>query len=356
MMLDLTNLTIARVTVFHIPEDLPTKAPGIPTGGLSLVQLAPTAKDMLKMRMVKALGAQSHGIEVSISDTTPSSFFQRGAAALGASDAAFLASASVLATMLAKAQNNVNLKASKLVVIDGTVTSHSRPFLAVVKAELQDALSERAAAAAQAIDHLRDIFMTESQRLYKIGFLQRTVTTPTHLQGVYDSTEHSVHLFDHLMTALETRSAAHYFYSGFLGCQTATSARSRTRDFYNQTMEFINTSGFAEPKRYDLYDALRAELRSNSATISVGGFGAAHMTVIDRTAYSSFMGAKMFPTNSVAKDTEFVKSKLRRRRKINFTSGVTVTTPPDDLNLIRVTANNDGSSTLHIPGTESSRE
>jgi len=355
-MLDLTNLAIQRVTVFHIPEDQPTKAPGIPTGGQTLVQLSQQGKDMLKMRMVKALGAQSHGIEVSIDDVTPPSFFQQGAASLVGNDAAFLTGAGVLATMLAKAQNNVSLKASKLVVVGGTVTAHARPFLAVVKAELQDALSERTAANAQAIDHLKNIFMTESQRLYKIGFLQRTVGAVTHPHGVYDSNQHSVHLFDHLMTALETRSAAHYFYSGFLGCQTATSARSRTRDFYNQTMEFINTAGFPDVKRYDLFDALRADLRSNSATISVGDFGAAHMNVPDRAAYTGFMAGKMFPTNAVAKDTEFVKSKLRRRRKILFTSGITVTTPPDDLNLIRVVTNNDGSSTLHIPGTESSRE
>jgi hypothetical protein len=354
--LDLTNLVIERVTVFHVPEDLPNKNPGIPSGGETLVQLSSAGNDMLKMRMVKALGAQSHGIEVSIDDVTAQSFFQRGAAALSGNDASFLACSKVLATMLAKAQNNLSLKASKLVVIGGTVTAHSRPFLAVVKAELQDALSTRTAANSQAIDHLKNIFMTESQRLYKIGFLQRTVGTATHPGGVYVAAQHSVHLFDHLMTALETRSAAHYFYSAFLGCQTATSARSRTRDFYEQTMEFINTSGFADGKRFDLQDALRTDLRSNSATVSVSGFGVAHMSVADRAAYAGFMGAKMFPTNAIAKDTEYVKSKLRRRRKIVFTSGVTVTTPPDDLNLVTVTTNDDGSSTLHIPGTESSRE
>lgn len=357
-MLDLTNIAINRVTVFNIPEDLPNKAPGIPSGGLALVHLSQPAKDMLKMRMVKALGAKSHGIEVSVNDVSPTSFFQQGATGLSASDANFLAGAGVLATMLAKAQNNLSLKASKLVVIGGTVTAHNRPFLALVKAELQDALSERAAASAnaQAIDHLKNIFMTESQRLYKIGFLQRVVNSANSQNGVFDPTQHSVHLFDHLMTAMETRSAAHYFYSGFLGCETATSARSRTRDFYNQTMEFINTSGFTEIKRYDLFDALRTDLRSNSATLSVGDFGAAHMTVADRSAYANFMIAKAFPTNAVAKDTEFVKSKLRRRRKIVFTSGVTLTTPPDGLNLIQVITNINGSSTIHVPGVESSRE
>jgi hypothetical protein len=355
-MLDLTQLNIARVVVFHIPEDQPNKMPGVPSGGQSLVQLSVSAKDMLKVRMVKALGAKSHGVEVSIDDVSPTSFFQVGAAALGASDALFVASATTLASMLAKAQNNRSLKASKLVVIDGSITAHNRPFLAVVKAELQDALSERSAASLPAIEHLQDIFMTESQRLYKIGFLQRTVSNPSSNAGVYDAAQYSTHLFDHLLTALETRSAAHYFYSGFLGCQTATSARSRTRDFYNQTLEFINTSGFDESKRFDLVDALRSDLRSNTTTISVPNFGAAHMTPADRTAYTSFMSSKLFPLNSVTKDTEFVATKLRRPRKIVFTSGVTVTTPPDGVNLVQVTANVDGSSTLHISGTESRRE
>ena len=141
-MLDLENLNIQRITVFSIPEDQQSKAPGIPTGGMSLVQLNPQARDMLKKRLVKALGKASHGIEVSINDTTAQSFFQLGSAALTAPDVEFLAAAAVFATMLARAQNNVSLKASKLVVIGGVVTAHARPFLAVVKAELQDALSE----------------------------------------------------------------------------------------------------------------------------------------------------------------------------------------------------------------------
>lgn len=355
-MLDLTNIEIDRVTVFHIPEDQPSKVPGIPTGGQDLVRLSALGKDMLKLRMVKALGAKSKGIEVSIDDVTPQSFFQQSAGSLTGDDSAFLACAGICATMLAKAQNNVSLKASKLVVIGGRITTHARPFLAVVKAELQEALSDNNAENNQAIDHLENIFMTESQRLYKVGLLQRTVGSATQLNGAYDVDQHSIHLFDHLMTALETRDAAHYFYSGFLGCQTATSARSRTRDFYDQTTEFIKNSGFDESKKYDLFDALRTELRSNSATISVSDFGTTHMTVTDRNTYGNFMAGKMFPTHAVPKDTEYVKSKLRRRHKIVFTSGVTVSTPPDDLKLIRVVTNEDGSSTLHIPGIESSRE
>lgn len=355
-MLDLENLNIQRITVFSIPEDQPSKAPGIPTGGLSLVQLNQQARDMLKKRLVKALGKASHGIEVSIHDSSAQSFFQVGAAALTAPDADFLAAAATFAIMLAGAQNNVNLKASKLVVIGGVVTAHARPFLAAVKAELQDALSESGSQNTTAIQHLQDIFMTESQRLYKIGFLQRTVTNPSITNGVFDVHQHSIHLFDHLMTSLETRAAAHYFYSEFLGCQTANSARSRTRDFFNQTLEFINGSGFSEVKRTDLQEALRTDLRSNTAHVSVTDFAQAHMTIPDQVANGNFMTNKGFPAHAVAKDTEYVKSWLRKRRKITFTSGVTVSTPPDDLGLVTVTANQDGSSTVHIPGTESSRE
>lgn len=355
-MLDLENLDIQRITVFGIPEDQPSKAPGIPTGGLSLMQLNPLARDMLKKRMVKALGKTSHGIEVSINDTSMQSFFQLSAVALTATDTDFLTTATQLASMLAKAQNNLNLKASKLVVLGGTVTSHARPFLAVVKAELQDALSETGTHSSTSIQHLQNIFMTESQRLYKIGFLQCNVAVASLSKDGFNKDQHSMYLFDHLMTALETRSAAHYFYSGFLGCQTATSARSRTRDFFDQTTEFINTSNLSVAKKSDLHEALRTDLRSNTAHVSVSAFSQAHMNVMERAAYSVFMTNKGFPAHAVAKDNEFVKSKLRKRRKIVFTSGVTISTPPDDLGLVTVTTNQDGSSTVHVPGTESSRE
>lgn len=350
-MLDLADLTISRVVVLHIPSQGVNKVVSVPTGGQSLVVLTSSAKDMVVQRLTKVLGKNSNGIEVGITDKSATSFFQIGAGMMDAVDADFIVSAGNIAASLAKAQNNKSLAPCKLIVIGGEVTAFSWPFIAVIKAELQEALSEKSVNSKTTLDHLKDIFMTESQRLYKVGFLQRIVNKPTITSGQYDLKEHAIHLFDHLMTGTETRSAAFYFYSDFLGCDIASSAKSLTRDFFEQTQEFINGSGFTADVRIDLNEALRSELRSNTQTLSVADFAKTHLDHASSTAYKKFMDKKGFPLLAVTKDIEYVKARLKRRQKVVFSSGVMVTTPADQLNLIKIIENHDGSSTVNIAGT-----
>jgi hypothetical protein len=350
-MLDLAHLAISRVAVHHIPSHGPNRAVAVPSGGQSLVALTSSAKDMVVQRLTKVLGKNSNGIKVGVTDDTPPSFFQTAAGVMVATDAQFLTASGSIARALAKAQNNVSLAPCKLIVIGGEVTAHARPFIAVIKAELQEALTEKSTATQTTLDHLKDIFMTESQRLYKVGFLQRAVANPTITAGQHDSGEHSIYLFDHLMTGTETRSAAFYFYSDFLGCDIASSAKSLTRDFFDQTQDFLNTAGLPADIRIELQEALRSELRSNKQTLSVADFAATNMDAPKTVAYKKFMDKKGFPSHAVTKDIEYVKSRLKRRQKVIFSSGVMVTTPADQLNLIEVTENQDGSSTVKIQGT-----
>lgn len=350
-MLDLAHLSISKVAVYHIPSHGPNKAVAVPTGGQSLVVLTSAAKDMVVQRLTKVLGKNSNGIKVGITDYSSPSFFQTAAGMMATTDAKFLSASACLATGLAKAQNNVSLAPCKLIVIGGEVTAHAWPFIAVIKAELQEALTEKSTATKSTLDLLKDIFMTESQRLYKVGFLQRMVANPTKTSGQFDAQQHSVYLFDHLMTGTETRSAAFYFYNDFLGCDIASSAKSLTRDFFDQTQEFLNKSGLAPDIRIELQEALRSELRSNKQTVSVADFAKINMDVTNTVAYKNFMHKKGFPMHAVTKDIEYVKSRLKRRQKVVFSSGVMVTTPADQMDLIAVTENKDGSSTVHIQGT-----
>lgn len=356
--MDLQHLTISRAVLFDIPPDLPNKMPGVPTGGQALVALGAPAKIMVTKRLAGALGKNANGMEVSVVDSSAISFFQIACSAIDGNDANFLAKCQIMATMLAAAQNNKHLAHSKLMVIQGSVTAGQLPYLVTVKAELQDGLSDRPGAnAQQSVQYLKDLFMTESQRLFKIGYIKRNVAQATNNAGTYLPSEHVIHLFDHLMTSTETRNAAFYFYNGFLGCNTAASARARTRDFFENTLVFIKASGLPPDKQLDLTEALRADLRSNSNTVNVVDFSTAHMTQPVKTAYEKFMfQEKQFPNHSVAKDTEYVNAKLKRRRKIVFSNGISLSSPPQLMSSIKVTENANGSTTLDIPGTVESRE
>ncbi len=63
---------------------------------------------------------------------------------------------------------------------------------------------------------MNNLFMTDSQRLYKIGYIARAVSGDGKKDGQYVQDQHRIYIFDHLMTGTESRKAAFYFYSEFL--------------------------------------------------------------------------------------------------------------------------------------------
>jgi hypothetical protein len=313
-MLTLELLAIERLVVHHINQRDADRNVVEPGYADDLLRLPAGAMDMFTRRIAQALGHRSHGIEVDIRETAPGSFFQNGAEAMRADDARFMDLSRQMARDLAAVQVARDLPPSKLIVISGVVGRVQRRFMAVIKAEMQDGLGETRHGRQTQIDYLTNIFLTDSQRLYKIGYVQQIDGNVGRAQPYLR--EHFVmHLFDHLMTGTETRSAALYFYSGFMGADIAASDKRLTQDFYERTIEFINSRGFEPEDRMDLVDALRSELRSNKQTLSVADFGDEHFERATRDEYCGFMERAHFPVHAVSKNTEYIKAKLIRRYK-----------------------------------------
>ena len=260
--------------------------------------LPPSGLDMFTKRIAQALGHHSHGIQAQFDKTGPGTFFADAVDLMDGNDEVFLATSKAVADSLAKAHQSKSLAPSKLLIISGRSSKKQQPFSAVVKAELQDALAEKSEQGKTVVYYFPGIFFAESQRLYKIGFIQKTNAlgnnqAPTHF---------SVHLFDHLMTGTETRAAAYYFYKEFLGADISASDRQLTKQFFDKTIDFFNSLSISPAKRIDLGGALRAELRSNDQTISVKSFGSKHLDAAVQPKYIGFMGK-----------ANFQRTQLRRR-------------------------------------------
>ena len=351
-MIDLQLLTINRLVIHHINPRGPDKDYVAPTYGGQLAALPKSGLDMFTKRIAQALGHHSHGIQAQFDETGPGSFFIDAVDLMDGDDALFLVTSKKVADTLAKAQQSKSLAASKLMVISGHTSKQQRPFCAVVKAELQDALTEKIEKGKTVIDYLTEIFFAESQKLYKIGFVQKT-----NALGGKDNPQHfAIHLFDHLMTGTETRGAAFYFYKEFLGADVSSSDRHLTRQFFEKTNDFLKSQKISPAKRIDLGEALRAELRSNNQTISVKSFGSAHFEPAMQPMYIAFMEKANFPKVAITKDTDFIKTRLKRRQKIVFTSGVMITTPPDQVKLVTIKNTVDGTTQVTISGVVESQE
>ena len=294
-MIDLQLLTIERLVIHHINPRGVDKAYVPPGYGSHLVALPKSGLDMFTKRIAQALGHHSHGIQAQFDEKGPGSLFVDAVDLMDGDNKLFLATSKRVADKLAKAQQSKSLPASKLLVISGHTSKQQRPFCALVKAELQDALAEKTEEGKTIVDYLTEIFFAESQKLYKIGFVQKT--NPL---GDKAHPEHfAIHLFDHLMTGTETRGAAFYFYKEFLGADVSASDRHLTRQFFDKTNDFLKGQKITPAKRIDLGEALRAELRSNNQTISVKSFGATHFDAAMQSKYADFMDKANFPKNAI---------------------------------------------------------
>ncbi len=327
MAIDLQGLTVERIIVHHVFKRDENRQPVAPRYGTALVQLPVDALYAFQVRITEALGHRSHGLGMSIANDSQGSFFQQAASAMRSRDDDFIATTGALALELARIQSNKDLSASKLIFIAGRAGASSWPYLAVIKAELQDGFAE----SNEGFEYLRDLFLTPSQRLYKVGFLHNVVTNPPAGSGMFDPTDYETFLFDHLLTMNETRNAAHYFYSTFLGMEILTSDKRLTQEFFENSRDFINTLQADQEQKVSLFEALRTELRSNRATLQTEQFADSYLDENVRGEYIDYMTSKGVPQAAFSKSLEYIQSRLRRPQQMKFRSGVKLTAPSDQL-------------------------
>lgn len=289
-----------------------------------LIPLSVEIKNTIQKRLTKALGSKSHGIEMSIVNADPGSFFDIATKILHGNEQTFIENSKFFAKKLTQAQFNTNAPGGILLVISGRVGNDSKPFLCVIKAEPQDGLNAKDDDEGTTIEYLEQLLLTDSNRLFKIGFL---VEEFTNQKNKILPQNYRAFLFDHLMTLKETRDAAAYFYNTFLGMSIAESSKKLTLNFYEYTAQFIDTSDLSEEAKLDAHEALRVTLRSEEATLSVNDFAQAHLPEEKRDFYENFMKDKGFPQNSVSKDTAFITNLLSCRRVYKFNNDVRITTP-----------------------------
>lgn len=353
MSIDLANLKIDKFVIHTVPKRNADRTPCQPIYAKKVINLPPLAAASVQVRITEALGNTSHSIEVAFDDHGVDSFGQIGATLMHSAEAKFLKQSQLLANKLAKAQVNRDLSASKLLVATGRAGAGAKRFLLVIKAEMQDGFAENAN---NDLEHLTELFLTPSQKLFKMGIMSEEHAARPE-DGLYNLDNYAARLFDHLLTATETRPAAHYFYSLFMGVEPVVSDKRLTRDFYEKTRSFVNSSQLSQEEKVDLLEALRVDLKSQNGFIHVKAFADQHMEPKERDEYIAFMRDEGFPRTAVTKDTEFVKARLSRKQRIRFQHGVELTAPADKLyELVNIDKQTAGKTVITIHGGIESQE
>ena len=342
-------------TVFARSKDKELIPPEYAT---DLIELEQDALDLVQVRITDALGSTSHGVEMAIQYSEPGSFMQRSASMMRATRETFVAESKTLAYKLAEAQTSPRWPGGVVIVMSGTVGGQSKPFVAVIKAETDKGFNVTEKDGKITLELIKKMLLSETQRLYKVGILVEISNSPADLDGQYLPENYRAFLFDHLLTTIETRAAAAYFYSAFLGLSILSSSRRQTQIFFEETKNFTNSIPISEEERYNLREALRTELRSNTPTLNAKAFAESHLPEEQRSAYLKHLSGKGFPDQAVVKDTEYIKLKLRRPRNVVFSSGVSIRVPSDQTlkELVEIAASANGFTSVKIKGVVSEQD
>ncbi|BBF84509.1 hypothetical protein DLM_0869 [Aquitalea magnusonii] len=323
-----------------------------------LIGLDQESLDLLQLRIIGALGNRSHGVNMSIARASAESFMQNAAMVMGEDDATFINVSKQFARDLTEAQTNPRWPGGVLIVLSGRIGAPSKRFVAVIKAETDKGFNVVEEGGKIQLRLIKKMLLSETQRLYKVGILIELADVMAGHDGLKNADNYLAFLFDHLLTSSETGKAAAYFYDKFLGMSIATSSRHQTRVFFEESKSFISSSELSDEDRYTLREALRTELKNHVPTLNLEEFAERTFPEELRDAYIEHMTAKGFPSQSIVKDTEYIKHQLKKPRNVTFTSGVLIRVPAehDFREMVDIQENVEGYTQVRIKGAVQAQE
>lgn len=263
-----------------------------PAYGSNLEKLDAKALTHFGMRITDALSAQSKSIEMRIVKAGNGSTVSIAHQLVSSIDEDFPNVSNSMADALADAQKSRGIPGGMLLVFDGKVGGDDRPFVGVIKAEMQSGFQRRQASTTLVTEFLENIFLTPATRLYKLAlFIADDI-------NVVSETKWRCFVFDSNITAARRENAAVYFYDGFLGCAFPENGKYETAKFFDLTKEFMRSSVSDRDLRRDLSDALFAFVKVEQApTFTSQQFSDTYLPVELRDPFTKFLEAKKFPTN-----------------------------------------------------------
>jgi len=239
-----------------------------------------------------------------------------------------------LASRLRAVQTGVN-SGGLLMVVDALLDGED----AMVIAKLEHERGVRAAPKGEAgsrtfsVDYIRDLLLTDAGRVYKVGLFTAAAARSERLAGW---------CIDRQVAGADI---AGFFLTEYLGCQLAIRPEQSTREFYEQSQNYINSRiADAELKaRYEI--ALLAELNSPRNEITLDRFAAENLDADHRDEFVETLSQRGVPRTAFPKATELIRHRIRRVQ-IETARDVLVAAPPDAMRDGTVTVTGDP----HAPG------
>ena len=312
------NIVVKRIAVHEVFQRI-DRALMPPAFAAALETLDTEGMDVFRQRITEALSSKA--LEMAIAKHDAGSFLVTAEALEISSDDEFLQKSQIVATTLAEAQTLRNIPGGMLMVFDGTVTAQNVPFVAVLKAEMQSGF--RKDRPQDRMQFFKDLFLTPTTRLYKVGIMLHNDVTVAREVGW------GAFVFDSNISPSNREAAAIYFYDTFLGCQLRSDGPYETAKFFDLTKEYVRGSSLDPDLKRNVMDSLNVFIRDvQTPTFTAHEFAENYLPRDIRDDYDGFMTAKRFTPNAVARDISAMGPRLRRRR-YRFGAGVEVSVAAD---------------------------
>lgn len=349
MSFQFANLSIEKLIIHQIFQRDENREIIEPKYNTELTTLDTTGLDELQDRIIKALGNDSHSIEMEVSNFGEGSTFQTVAKLINCDDENYIVSTKKLALKLAQSQTTRRIPGGVVVIFKGKIGDSLNNYVGIIKAEKHGGFTLTETDMRLILEYLSNLLLTPQQKLYKVAMFIELDRPETQRNRRPD--EFKVYVFDHNMNKSETKEAALYFYETFLGCSISPTNKKLTRDFYMNTREFIDNLEIDDEEKIDLNYALYTYLKvSQNNTIQISEFADQFFEGDHRDNYINYMETKGFPSIAISKDMSYIKNKLRRR-KIKFTTDVTISAPSEKFkDLVKILDCEDSKTVVQIEG------
>lgn len=217
-----------------------------------LFEVEENVQAIIRARLNEAAGKVGKSFKLTIEDVTANSFFAKCDLLRLKNDEEFIQASKEIAEHLAGAQTKTNYPGGFLLIIEATLAATNNTVYIVIKAEPHDALVLRQTK----IERLSDIFLSPTQKFYKIGVIAERQTEGSENQR-YDA-----YLFDDQFGS--SGLPAEYFFKDFLGFSIDSNAELQSSRFYKLTESFTRADEtMTSEQKTAVFDGLRTEFDSN---------------------------------------------------------------------------------------------
>lgn len=349
MSFSFAHLTINRLIVHEVYKREDTREMIPPRFNNELTMLEAEGLNVLQSRIISALGSDSYGVQMEVSNIRENSTFDLSSKMLYQDDENFIAMSQTIANKLAEAQDNRRIPGGVVVIFDGEIGGGYK-YLGIIKAEIHGGFTIDKSDTRILFKYISDLLLTPTQKLYKIGMFIETQTNEDD-DDVRMADDFDVYVYDQNISGKDIDKAAIYFYNTFLGCSVCANNKKLTKDFYNFTKDFIDKFIDDSGEKYDLNDALYTYLKvSQCQFVMITEFAEMYLPEEKRDTYGNYMQTKQFPGNAIPKDISLLETKLAKRR-MKFSTNISISGPSNKFReLVKIIESNNEKAIIEVMG------